>query len=92
MFVRFTLSLGLLVGAAALLWYVVFPWADPYMPFNDSAVEIEDSAPGPDSAPEEEADTEEGAGTGEDAGETGGNGDEEGIVGVDVPVGGDNGS
>ncbi|GAA3752500.1 hypothetical protein HDA32_004540 [Spinactinospora alkalitolerans] len=40
-FVKFVLSLALVAGAAALLWYVAFPWVDPYMPFNDGAVEVE---------------------------------------------------
>lgn len=41
-FVKFTLSLGLLAGAAALLWYVAFPELAPYMPFRDSAVDVEE--------------------------------------------------
>ncbi|PRY00385.1 hypothetical protein [Allonocardiopsis opalescens] len=32
-------TLVLVGGVAALLWYVVFPWADPYLPFNDVTVE-----------------------------------------------------
>ncbi|RCV53254.1 hypothetical protein [Marinitenerispora sediminis] len=65
-FVKLLLTLALLGGAAALLWYVVFPWADPYLPFNDVTVEG-------------------GEGTTAPAGESGGG---EGIIGVDVPVGG----
>ncbi|ASU85266.1 hypothetical protein CDO52_22960 [Nocardiopsis gilva YIM 90087] len=39
--VRLVLALALIAGAAALLWYVVFPWIDPYMPFNDGAVDVQ---------------------------------------------------
>jgi hypothetical protein len=35
---KLTGSLLLAAAAAALLWYVVFPAADPYLPFNDSGV------------------------------------------------------
>ncbi|GAA2512250.1 hypothetical protein [Pilimelia columellifera] len=28
----------LLAGAVALLWYVVFPWAEPLLPFDDVQV------------------------------------------------------
>ncbi|MFC7326941.1 hypothetical protein [Marinactinospora rubrisoli] len=66
-FVKLLLALALAGGAAALLWYVVFPWADPYLPFNDVTVEGGEGAPVPGGA--------EG-------------GDGEGIIGVDVPVGG----
>jgi hypothetical protein len=31
-------SIGLVVAAAALLWYVVFPWAEPLLPFDDVQV------------------------------------------------------
>jgi hypothetical protein len=31
-------SIGLIVAAAALLWYVVFPWAEPLLPFDDVQV------------------------------------------------------
>jgi hypothetical protein len=31
-------SIGLAVAAAALLWYVVFPWAEPLLPFDDVQV------------------------------------------------------
>lgn len=37
--VKLVLSLALVAGVVALLWFYVFPWADPYMPFNDSAME-----------------------------------------------------
>lgn len=31
-------SLLLIAGAVALLWYVVFPWAEPLLPFDDVQV------------------------------------------------------
>jgi hypothetical protein len=31
-------SVGLAVAATALLWYVVFPWATPLLPFDDVQV------------------------------------------------------
>src|SRR3954447_19867421 len=31
-------SLGLLAATGALLWYVVFPWATPLLPFDDVQV------------------------------------------------------
>ncbi|WP_189115022.1 hypothetical protein [Pilimelia terevasa] len=31
-------SLLLLAGAVYLLWYVVFPWAEPLLPFDDVQV------------------------------------------------------
>ncbi|TDQ44587.1 hypothetical protein [Actinorugispora endophytica] len=37
-FVKLVVCLALVAGATALLWYVVFPWADPYLPFNDVTV------------------------------------------------------
>ena len=36
--VRAIESLALLVGAVALLFYVVFPAVDPHLPFNDVTV------------------------------------------------------
>ncbi|MEU7903757.1 hypothetical protein [Actinoplanes sp. NPDC049118] len=35
---RLTGSLVLVVMAGALLWYVVFPWATPLLPFDDVQV------------------------------------------------------
>lgn len=32
-------SLLLVTGAVALLWFVVFPWAEPILPFNDVTVD-----------------------------------------------------
>lgn len=38
----------LLIGAvAALLWYVVFPWAEPLLPFDDVQVTQDGGPPGP---------------------------------------------
>ena len=31
-------SVGLVVATTALLWYVVFPWATPLLPFDDVQV------------------------------------------------------
>ncbi|MDY7086164.1 MAG: hypothetical protein SYR96_13770 [Actinomycetota bacterium] len=31
-------SLGLIAATTALLWYVVFPWATPLLPFDDVQV------------------------------------------------------
>jgi cytoskeletal protein RodZ len=36
---KLTGSLGLAVATTALLWYVVFPWATPLLPFDDVQVE-----------------------------------------------------
>ncbi len=35
---KLTESLVLLVAVGALLWYVVFPWATPLLPFDDVQV------------------------------------------------------
>jgi hypothetical protein len=35
---KLTGSVGLAVATAALLWYVVFPWATPLLPFDDVQV------------------------------------------------------
>lgn len=40
-------SLALALSAAALLWYVVFPWIDPILlPFDDVQVGTEGGVPG----------------------------------------------
>ncbi|PRX47783.1 hypothetical protein B0I33_105365 [Prauserella shujinwangii] len=36
--VRVALAALLVAGAVALLMFVVFPWAEPLLPFNDVAV------------------------------------------------------
>ncbi|GAA1439405.1 hypothetical protein [Nocardiopsis tropica] len=38
---KLVMALGLIAGAVALLWFVAFPWADPYLPFNDSTLDVE---------------------------------------------------
>ena len=35
---KLIMTIGLIVGVAGLLWFVVFPEISPYMPFNDGAV------------------------------------------------------
>ena len=40
-------TLVLLAGAVALLMFVVFPWAEPRLPFNQVTVPHETSTPGP---------------------------------------------
>jgi hypothetical protein len=36
---RAVLSLLLVLALCALLLFVVFPWAEPYLPFNDVTVD-----------------------------------------------------
>ena len=36
---KVTCSLVLLTAIGSLLWYVVFPWATPFLPFDDVQVE-----------------------------------------------------
>lgn len=38
---KFIMAVGLLVGAAALLWLFAFPAISPHMPFNDGAVDTQ---------------------------------------------------
>ena len=51
-------NLIIAAGAAALLWYVVFPWADPYLPFNDVTVDGGEAVYG--TTPEGAAEPDEG--------------------------------
>jgi hypothetical protein len=37
--IRVTLAVALAVGAVALLMFVVFPWLEPLLPFNNVGVE-----------------------------------------------------
>lgn len=37
--VRALCSTGLVLAVAALLWFVVFPWAEPFLPFDDVNLE-----------------------------------------------------
>ncbi|GAA4939879.1 hypothetical protein [Actinoplanes utahensis] len=39
LWVKVTCSLVLVMAVGALLWYVVFPWATPLLPFDDVQVE-----------------------------------------------------
>ncbi|MFF5084733.1 hypothetical protein ACFY36_47485 [Actinoplanes sp. NPDC000266] len=41
-------SLGLIAATTALLWYVVFPWATPLLPFDDVQVGTGTEQQGPD--------------------------------------------
>jgi cytoskeletal protein RodZ len=58
---KVTLSLVLLSAVGALLWYVIFPWATPLLPFDDVQVEAgtgqtdsgDSSIPGDEEAPDE---------------------------------------
>lgn len=36
---KLSLSLALVAATGALLWYVIFPWATPLLPFDDVQVE-----------------------------------------------------
>ncbi|MFG1778778.1 hypothetical protein ACGFIR_01510 [Micromonospora sp. NPDC049051] len=44
---------SLLIASAmvALLWYVVFPWAEPLLPFDDVQVTQDSGNPGGDAVP-----------------------------------------
>ena len=44
-------ALGLAVATVALLWYVVFPWAEPILPFDDVQVGTDGGVPADDVAP-----------------------------------------
>ncbi|MDW5327277.1 hypothetical protein [Plantactinospora sp. KLBMP9567] len=39
-------SLLITAGLLALLWYVVFPWAEPLLPFDDVQVTQDNGVPG----------------------------------------------
>jgi hypothetical protein len=54
-------SIGLVLATAALLWYVVFPWAEPLLPFDDVQVTQETDPGGGEFAPEAPGDTGGGA-------------------------------
>ncbi|MFE9694652.1 hypothetical protein [Micromonospora sp. NPDC005806] len=42
-------SVLLAAAAVALLWFVVFPWAEPLLPFDDVQVTQDSGVPGDDS-------------------------------------------
>ncbi|MGC4788586.1 hypothetical protein ACLQ22_12240 [Micromonospora sp. DT178] len=44
-------SLLITSAMVALLWYVVFPWAEPLLPFDDVQVTQDSGDPGGDSVP-----------------------------------------
>ncbi|MEU4557255.1 hypothetical protein AB0F72_02620 [Actinoplanes sp. NPDC023936] len=56
---KLALSLALVAATGALLWYVIFPWATPLLPFDDVQVESgtqvdsETVIPGEEGAPDE---------------------------------------
>jgi hypothetical protein len=53
-------SLGLIAATTALLWYVIFPWATPLLPFDDVQVGTGTEQQGPDGnvvTPEHPADS-----------------------------------
>jgi hypothetical protein len=43
---KITGSVLLALATAALLWFVVFPWAEPILPFDDVQVESGENVPG----------------------------------------------
>ncbi|SNY63253.1 hypothetical protein [Paractinoplanes atraurantiacus] len=45
---KLSTSLGLIAATTALLWYVVFPWATPLLPFDDVQVGTGTEQQGPD--------------------------------------------
>ncbi|MEE2038285.1 hypothetical protein Q8791_13750 [Nocardiopsis sp. CT-R113] len=56
---KFIMAVGLLVGAAALLWLFAFPAISPHMPFNDGAVDTQGVGAGSGDGGGEEAVTGE---------------------------------
>lgn len=46
-YLKLGLSLALIAGVGALLWYLAFPWAEPLLPFDDVQV-TEDGGTGGD--------------------------------------------
>jgi len=44
-------SLVLVAGVLTLLWFVVFPWAEPLLPFDDVQVTQDGGVPGGGPAP-----------------------------------------
>lgn len=54
-------SVLLATAVVALLWYVVFPWAEPLLPFDDVQVTQDSGVPG-----EEQVGEEPGGTTGEE--------------------------
>jgi hypothetical protein len=50
---KLTLSLVLVSAIGALLWYVIFPWATPLLPFDDVQVEAGTGGAGEEQGPDE---------------------------------------
>jgi hypothetical protein len=46
-FAKLVCSLLLLAGVLAVLWFVVFPWAEPLLPFGDVTVDGADTTQAP---------------------------------------------
>lgn len=46
LYAKLTCSAVLACAAVALLWYVVFPWAEPILPFDDAQIGTDPGAPG----------------------------------------------
>lgn len=44
-------SMLLATAAVALLWFVIFPWAEPLLPFDDVQVTQDNGEPGGPAAP-----------------------------------------
>jgi hypothetical protein len=44
---KLAVSLMLLIGVLALLWFVIFPWAEPLLPFGDVTVDGADTTATP---------------------------------------------
>jgi hypothetical protein len=63
---KLIMALGLVVGAALLLWFFAFPAISPHMPFNDGAVDVEGVQTGSGAEP--------GVGSGGEAGTDGASG------------------
>src|ERR1700754_2689841 len=50
-FGKLATSIVLITGVLALFWFVVFPWAEPLLPFDDVQVTQEGGVPGGPAAP-----------------------------------------
>jgi hypothetical protein len=48
---KLTGSVLIAAAAVALLWFVVFPWAEPLLPFDDVQVTQDGGVPGDDGGP-----------------------------------------
>lgn len=55
LYAKLASSMALACVVAALLWFVVFPWAEPILPFDDAQIGRDPGAPGaplePDTGP-----------------------------------------